>query len=231
MRNNFKAHIIAYHGWGFTASFWDSLKMEMDSDVLFEAADRGYFSNPANPGFEPSSKAKKIVLTHSYGLHWCNDHILESADHLVIMGGYLNFHPVDNDEFRRSKLNLRQMLSQFIDNPKVVLNQFYRNSFSPQNNEVDIPDSINHDLLLSDLSKIDLDEHPLQRIFDCNSISILHGSDDLVVNKSIAREMYHSLRYRSQYFEILDAGHAFPVTHAKKSSQILTSIFTPDFVK
>jgi pimeloyl-[acyl-carrier protein] methyl ester esterase len=217
-------HIIAYHGWGFTASFWDSIKKYLHGGVLFESADRGYFSKPSNPDFNGSRSGNKVVFTHSFGLHWCENEVLEAADHLVIFSGYLNFHPSQQDEFRRSKLVLRQMLSQFVKEPETVLKQFYRNSFFPQQNDVSIPDSINHDLLLADLSKIDSDEHGKQRIFDSKSITILHGSDDLIVDKSGARDMYHSLRYRSQYFEIMNAGHALPVTHAEKSSEIINSL-------
>lgn len=231
MKKNYNTHIIAYHGWGFNASFWDPLKKCLNSDIFFEAADRGYFSSSNNPDFNSSTAENKIIVTHSFGLHWCPDEVLNSADHLVIMGGYLNFHPPEKDEYRRSKMNLRQMLSQFIERPQFVLKQFYGNSLAPQKNDIEVPDSMNHDLLLSDLSRIDRDQQSHQRIFDCNSIVILHGAEDLVVHKSIARDMYHSLRYRSQYFEILNAGHAFPLTHSEKNIEILSSLFKPKLVK
>lgn len=217
-------HIIAYHGWGFSASFWNPIQNSLENNILFESADRGYFNNPVNPVFRSNGKIKNIVVTHSFGLHWCDNETLQLADHLVVLGGYLNFHPSDEEEYRRSKLTLRQMLSQFVEQPETVLKQFYTNSFYPQKNKFDVPDLINHDLLLSDLSMIDSDEHPHQRVFDFDSITILHGAEDVIVNKNVAREMYNALRFRSQYFEILHAGHAFPVTHSKKCLEILTAL-------
>jgi pimeloyl-ACP methyl ester carboxylesterase len=155
--------------------------------------------------------------------------ILEQADRLVIFGGYFNFHPPSDEEYRRSKLVVRQMLSQFVDSPETVLSQYYKNSFFPQNNDHDthIQGPINHGLLLSDLSHLYEDEHSRQRIFDLDAITILHGADDLIINKNRARLMYNELRYRSQYFEILKAGHAFPVTHAEKCIEILNPIMQP----
>lgn len=217
-------HIIAYHGWGFSAGFWDPLRFILDDGIRFETAERGYFSAPSRPQFDEEQSIRKIVLAHSYGLHWCDRDVLSQTDHLVIMGGFLNFHPEEVNEHRRSKLVLRQMLSQFVKAPKTVLKQFYNNTFFPQKPSFKLPSNLNHDLLLADLSDLDRDEQSHQKVHNLDSITILHGSEDLIVHKHSAREMYRALRYRSQYFEILNAGHAFPVTHAEKCLEILNPI-------
>ena len=62
--------IHAYHGWGFNGKFWDSLKAEFPTSILFKAANRGYFEEPYEPVFSSESSIK-IIFTHSYGLHWC----------------------------------------------------------------------------------------------------------------------------------------------------------------
>lgn len=225
--NKQPVQVIAYHGWGFDASFWKPLQSQLKSKVQFTAADRGYFSKEKDPEFTPDESSTKIVLTHSFGLHWCPDKVLEQADHLMVLGGFLNFHPSLENENKRSKLVIRQMLSQFVESPETVLEQFYKSSFHPQQNTWEPPESLHHDLLLSDLSNIQQDSQPQQRIFDVDALTILHGSDDLIVPRQTARDMYHSLRYRSQYFEIMNAGHAFPVTHIEKCAEIFnTVIFT-----
>ncbi|MEX0906384.1 MAG: alpha/beta hydrolase [Balneolaceae bacterium] len=216
-------HIIAYHGWGFDASFWNPLQDCFNSNTRFDAAERGYFSKKKEPSFD-SDRTINVVLTHSFGLHWCPDEILNQADHLMILGGFLNFHPSKEEENKRSKLLLRQMLTQFVDSPETVLEQFYKNSFHPSPSVLESPKNLKHDLLLSDLSCIQQDSQPQQRIFDVNTVTILHGSDDLIVPRKAARDMFHSLRYRSQYFEIMKAGHAFPVTHIEKCAEIINTV-------
>ena len=88
-----KYQVIAYHGWGFNPSIWQPLQAELEPFVRFEAADRGYFSDSVSPSWDQSSEFEKLLLVHSYGLHWCDQEVLRQADHLVIIGGFLNFHP------------------------------------------------------------------------------------------------------------------------------------------
>jgi pimeloyl-ACP methyl ester carboxylesterase len=215
--------IIAFHGWGFSASFWDSIQDKLGDQVQFDATDRGYFSTATQAEFD-RDKDLKVIFAHSGGLQWCNSNLIDQADHLVTFSGYLNFHPVDMDLYRKSKLLMRQRQAQFVDAPEKVLRDYYDLAFSPEKNNFDVPGTLNHDLLLSDLSVIDRDKHSHQRFFDLDNITILHGSEDKLVSKNKARKMFNALRYRSQYFEILKAGHAFPVTHAEKCVEIVRSI-------
>ena len=224
MNSKLPIQMLAYHGWGFSASFWNPLKKHLDNAIIFRAANRGYFNSAMKPLFADRNNSFKVVLVHSSGIQWCDTSILKQADHLVIAGGYMKFHPSQFDEYRRSKMVMRQMQSQFVEAPETVLKEYYQNACSPLANPFSVPKSLNHDLILSDLSCIDRDKMSQQRIFDHENITIIHGADDLIVNKTRAREMYHSLRYRSKYFEIISAGHAFPVTHAEKCSEILKSV-------
>lgn len=222
-------HIIAFHTWGFDSSFWKGLESLFSpaEGFRFESEERGYFSSVKPKSaiqFEPS--LNKVIFAHSFGLHWCEDSILEKADHLVIFNGYLNFHPGQADQFRRSKHSLREMHSQFVKSPESVLNQYYRNAFHPQKNSLKVPDMMNHDLLLADLIRLDNDNQGVQRIFDSKQITIVHGTEDLIVNKQSARSMYHALRFRSRYFEVVKAGHALPVTHSEKCHEMVLPLIT-----
>lgn len=222
--NDFDIHIITCHGWGFDSGFWRTLEYRMGNRFVFNHADRGYFGKPSTPDFPKDPGVKKILFLHSFGLHWCSDRLFREADHIVIMAGFLNFHPSNRDDFKRSRLTLREMQSRFVESPSEVLKRHYINSFYPQKPDYLHPANIQHDLLLSDLGLIDNDAHVRQRIFDAGPITIIHGSDDLIVDKETARNMYHDLRLRSQYFEILNSGHAFPVTHSEKCAEILTPL-------
>jgi pimeloyl-[acyl-carrier protein] methyl ester esterase len=219
-----KFHVIAYHGWGFNPSIWQPLKEELQPFVRFEAADRGYFSDSFFPSWNGSAESENLLLVHSYGLHWCDQDVLKQADHIVIISGFLNFHPNSGQEFKRSKMVLRKMQSQFVDSPDKVLRKFYEQVFHPQEPEIDVPDNLSHDLLLSDLGDLDRDNRNNADIFDMNSITIIHGAEDQIVDNELARDMYSKLRLRSQYFEIIKAGHGIPFTHSSKIFEILNSL-------
>lgn len=216
--------VIAYHGWGFQAGFWDPLKQTLDGSVRFRTADRGYFSEEHSPVFSEKRDRFNVVFAHSFGLHWCPGEVLSRADHLVVFGGFLGFHPSESARQRKSKLVLRQMLTQFVEDPQAVLNRFYQNCFFPEKPIASVPEEMNHDLLLSDLSRIDEDMQDRQRIFEKPSLTILQGTRDKIVDKAIARKMYHQLRYRSQYFEIMKSGHALPATHPDKCADIFHTV-------
>lgn len=222
--NEKKYHVIAYHGWGFDPSIWTPLRAELNPYVNFEATNKGYFSDPFFPSWNESSESEKILLVHSYGLHWCCREMLQKADHLVVIGGFLNFHPNSQKEYKRSKLMLRKMQSQFVDSPGKVLHKFYEQVFFPEEPKIEVPGNLHHDLLLSDLSDLDHDNRKNADIFDMNSITIIHGSDDQIVGNERARGMYSKLRLRSQYFEIKKAGHGLPFTHSSKIFEILNSL-------
>lgn len=219
-----KYHVLAYHGWGFNPNIWQPLENQLSPFVDFQMADRGYFSDSFLPSWNGSSETENLLLVHSYGLHWCDHEILQKADHLVIIGGFLNFHPESDKEHKRSKLTLRKMQSQFVDSPSKVLNKFYEQVFYPFDQALNVPKNFRHDLLLSDLGDLDRDNRKNADIFDLNSITIIHGSEDQIVNNELARDMYSKLRLRSQYFEIKKAGHGIPYTHHKKIFEILNSL-------
>lgn len=228
MAKKLHTHIIAYHAWGFDGSFWNELKSLFSSDkgYRFESADRGYFNGNDTGRFKFEPSLKKVLFVHSFGLHWCSDEILEEADHLVIFNGYLNFHPLNSIQYKRSRHNLKEMHVRFVKSPGSVIDRYYRNSFHPQKSSKCVPERFNHDLLLSDLIEIDNDTHPVHRVHTLKEITILHGSKDLIVNKHNARQMYQSLRFRSRYFEIVNAGHALPVTHASKCYEITAPLIS-----
>ncbi len=192
--------------------------------VNFEAADRGYFSDSYRPSWNGSTETENLLLVHSYGLHWCDPEILQQADHLVIIGGFLKFHPESEKEHKRSKMTLRKMQSQFVDSPDKVLRTFYEQVFYPQESKLEVPENFRHDLLLSDLGDLDRDNRKNADIFDLNSITIIHGAEDQIVSNELARDMYSKLRLRSQYFEIKKAGHGIPFTHSSKIFEILNSL-------
>jgi pimeloyl-[acyl-carrier protein] methyl ester esterase len=223
-KSKIKYQVLAYHGWGFDTSIWKPLQANLEPNVDFKAADRGYFSDSYSPSWDDSLSSEKLLLVHSYGLHWCDQSVLQNADHLVIISGFLKFHPIPEEKYKRSKFFLRKMQSQFVESPKKVLQKFYERVFHPEEPKIEVPGNLRHDLLLSDLGDLDHDNRKNANIFDMNSITIFHGAEDQIVDNELAREMFSKLRLRSQYFEVKKAGHAIPFTHSSKIFEILNSL-------
>lgn len=216
---------MAYHGWGFDSNIWQPLREKFDPYVKFDCADRGYFSDSSEPSWKKDPQTEKLLFVHSYGLHWCSKEIIQQADHLVMISSFLNFHPAEKKEYKRSKLLLRKMLAQFVESPELVLEKFYKDTYYPEEIKLHAPSNLNHDLLLSDLSDLDQDNRKNAQVFDMGSITIIHGAKDQIVSNETARDMYKKLRLRSQYFEIKKGGHGLPFTHSSKIFEILNSLF------
>jgi len=224
------SHIIAYHGWGLSSEFWSKWDSVLSHAVKFEVSNRGYIGPDQIIRFDSESPSKRILFVHSFGLHWCPHDVLSMADHLVIFGGFLNFHPDSERQSKRSRFFVQQMLSRFVDEPEEVLQKFIKNVYYPN-----MPDNrfvqsdIDHDKLLADLSMIQHETQSIQILHEVPEITILHGEKDKIVSNTKARKLYHNLRYRSQYFEIKHAGHALPHTHADECYSFLKPLIEPEF--
>lgn len=218
--------LITFHGWGFSAGIWTEIEEELNriDGLMIRHADRGYFGNSTLPEFEYSDSIK-MVMVHSYGLHWCPAKWIESADHVIIISGFLSFHPPDPKMNRRSKHILRQMKSRFIEKPEEVLDQFYDHVFDPVAVSCQRGTSINHDKLLEDLEDLETSLMTPDLLYKADKVTILHGEDDRIVSNRKAHEMYSMLIKNAQYFEIKHAGHGLLYTHAEECSRFLKPNF------
>lgn len=217
-----QVEIIAFHGWGFDASCWTPWKENHDyADSTFRCAERGYFGkSPITPVFSRED-ALRIVIVHSFGLHTCSARLFEQADLIVIFGGFHQFHPVAAQYRRRSKQVIRQMTDRLKKEPEKVLEDFYTNTFLPQQPPSLPGGTPNVQRLLEDLRQLDTGEVNLRRMKKADKICILHGFKDRIVPRTKGRELYNSLYKRARYFEVKDAGHALPFTHMEQCLQFI----------
>lgn len=228
--NKTDAHIIAYHGWGLSSDFWSKWENIISDEVRFDASDRGYTGSEKIVRFDTGSASKRILFVHSFGLHWCPHDVLSDADHLVIFGGFLDFHPENEKKKKRSHFFIQQMLSRFVDKPREVLQKFLKNVFYPANpDQKFLVSDIVHDKLLADLTTIQHETQSAQILHEIPEITILHGEKDKIVPNEKARKLYHNLRYRAQYFELKNAGHALPYTQAEACYMFLKPFIEPEF--
>ena len=216
------AEIIAFHGWGFDAGCWEPWKKRYEqADMSLRCAERGYFgASPETPVFS-SLCIPAILMVHSFGLHSCPEQLLEQADLLVIFGGFHQFHPVAAQYRRRSRQVIRQMMDRLQEEPEKVLEDFYANTYLPQQAPPFTTDTIKVPRLLADLRQLDIGEVNLGRMKRVDKICILHGFKDRIVPRAKGRELYNSLRKQARYFEVKEAGHALPFTHTEQCFDFL----------
>ena len=62
--NRLETEIIAYHGWGFNASFWKNWEDVLPDSVAFKTADRGYYLEEKLPRFS-NDATQKVLFLHS----------------------------------------------------------------------------------------------------------------------------------------------------------------------
>ncbi|MEX2600718.1 MAG: alpha/beta hydrolase [Balneolaceae bacterium] len=215
--------ILACHGWGLQPSFWDRLSRELPEQVQFTGLNRGYFGKPTSRSFGKGTR-KKMLMTHSFGLLWCPEELLEAADHLIIFSGFLHFHPGGAEAEKRSRMVVRQMMGRFIEKPDEVLHKFYETLFYPSERALSPPVSVDHDLLLDDLNRIQHDRISIERFRSIPAFTIFHGGEDAVVPNELGRELYQRLAGRSRYYEVKQAGHALPFTHSEVCMNFLKPI-------
>ena len=216
---------IAYHGWGFDAECWQQLQTGFPDEITWKNFNRGYFGNKNAPAFSDMS-AFKVVATHSFGLHHCPPNQLKEADLVIIIAGFLHFHPKAAQFRRRSKLVLNEMISRFEKEPHNVLKTFYRNVFHPRKTFTVPNKELNHSLLLDDLIRLNEADISLPELKKSASVCIFQGTDDAIVPKEKSRGLFERFGKKAQYFEIKNAGHALPITHASKCREILKPMLT-----
>lgn len=207
--------LVAYHGWGFDRNFWRPMQNLATQSVQWRNFDRGYFGTPKNP--VPDSKCDiSMILTHSFGLHFCQDKALKEADLVAVFSGFLVFHPKAVQFRRRSKMVLNEMIKQFESQPENVLKTFYRNVFHPDKSYELPKNDFNKDLLMRDLKKLDKAERSLPDLKKTAKVCIFQGADDAIVPKQKGRGLYEKFGKQAQYYEIKNSGHALPYTYAEK---------------
>lgn len=206
---------ILQHGWGFDASCWERWHRLIPACDKIHLGERGYFCKPFDmPNFEKIDSLK-ILVTHSLGLHFVSDGLISKADLLVIIGGFVSFHPEDMGQYQRSYKRVELMQEQLQHDPDLVLSDFYRRCFYPHLPEKKGEKDINHELLTKDLLLL----HQPRKINPRRCL-IIHGEHDSVVSTKKAKNLQEEIK-DSQCVIVEGGGHALPITHAEQCYQLI----------
>jgi pimeloyl-[acyl-carrier protein] methyl ester esterase len=205
--------IIAHHGWGFTSSCWDCWQpLLTNGPISLTASNRGYFSAANAPDFTHNSF--HVLMVHSYGLHWCPIATFQRVDLLVIFNSFIDFHPHDPRDRRRSQRIVQQMIQECQRDPITVLTMFYQRCgyIAPQ--ELDF-NQLDSDRLVADLQHLNTVSVDLDALKGSPPVLLFHGLADQIVPELKGQELFEQLKDKANYFTFPDAGHALPFTHCQ----------------
>ena len=209
-----------YHGWGFNADLWKNW-VRMASFSRYHLFDRGYTGNPHGPENFRDDSEIRIVISHSFGLHFIPEDVIRQASLVVIIGGFEQFHPEDD---RISRKKLGRMINRFNEMPLTVMTDFYTNCMYPEKRIVGSPGKLELDLLGEDLMHLNESKLLTLDALRDKSVLLLHGRDDIVV-PPVQSVALHSLLPGSRLIEIARAGHMIPLTHRDLIYRNMPGIF------
>ncbi|MEQ9091259.1 MAG: hypothetical protein RIE52_09220 [Balneola sp.] len=218
-----KVEILAYHGWGINADFWNNFNSVIPDSIALKPANRGYFGKPFYPRFDTDTKFR-VVFTHSFGLHWSNSAVLSKADLLVIFNGFGDFHPENKNLNSISKKGLETMIKGFESNPAETLKAFYTTSFLPSEFDANIPSGFNKEVLLEDLKKLRNTRFPLIDLDFGSTMVAVDSSEDKILLEPRGENMLEG-HYNKKFIKIFEnQGHALPFINPKDCWSYLCSI-------
>lgn len=216
--------IIAVHGWAFDHHIWENLRQHLPEELNWLAWDRGYFQEPIDTDFSDDS-TQKVLITHSLGLHLLKSTWIDQADTLIIISGFREFHPGTPQYRKRSKAVLQNMLRELQKNPASVLEKFYEQCYKPKDSAPPLHDQKSWDtnLLITDLDLLNTSQLG-NNVKSIPEVSVLHGTDDNIVPHTKGRELFNYFGDKATYYEIRNAGHSLPDTHAATCSNFIEPI-------
>jgi len=211
MRTKTSIEWAFFHGWGFHAQAWEKFEKCFLPSVQAQRFDRGYWGNFSEVKDFVSTETTKIVVTHSLGLHWVPERVMERANYLIIFGGFEAF-PIQDPQI------LQKMKGSLSEDPVKLLKEFYKNCFSPQVVSWSITKPAHAEFLQDDLSFLERSKLYVTKLSKIKKILIFHGTADRIVPFGEAEKLHQHLP-QSLLFPIENAGHAVQITFAEKCAE------------
>ena len=214
--------IITQHGWAFDSSLWKELKnIYTKNNWIWQDNERGYFNKTfVSPKWinNYSCKRKNILIIHSLGIHLIDKNILKNASHAIFINSFYQFIPDNKD--RKLIIKSLERMKKKLNNQeiKLMLNEFYKNSFFPNKINLNFQkkisskfDNANISHLESDFNKLSIKNNPPFLVSkDCN-VLIIKSISDRILNddssKSFIELMNKTQTKKPMILEIENQGH------------------------
>ncbi len=208
MLTNVELYFI--HGWGFNHAVWKKWLPDLRQSITTNLFDRGYFKNKKHDFNFNFSSRSKILIAHSFGLHYLSAKDFSQIHMLILIGGFRQFHEyAENYKFSQKQIEL--MKQKLLLDPTNLLTDFYRNC-GLENATPNSP-LLNRELLYDDLVLLNTHQLDLDNLKSIPQILLLHGAKDTIVNAEHSRRLHEQLPH-SKLFLNEKEGHALPLTDA-----------------
>lgn len=218
-----KVEVIAYHGWGMNAQFWNQWDELFGDHVIFKKNDRGYFNESVNHHFEHKG-AVRVLFVQGFGMHWVSKADWKNAHLVVLFSTFNNLKEIISK--KRTVDHIIEKLQEEISiHSYKTLELFWDEMFKTGEKVVNIDDFDIHDknLLINDLNAyyqnlvnfIPLGNNTKVMLYETEYDEISNFSQANVMKKLFGKLNYH------KNFNFL--GHAYPFNHAKECYEDLSS--------
>ena len=133
-----KVEVIAYHGWGMNAQFWNKWDDLFGDHVIFKKNDRGYFGEPVNHHFTEKD-AVRVLFVQGFGMHWVSKADWQNAHLIVLFSTFNNLKEVIS---RKNTVDhvVQKLQEQIEHKPYHTLELFWNEMFKSGEKIVDMSD-------------------------------------------------------------------------------------------
>ncbi len=206
MLTNVELYFI--HGWGFSNTVWNQWLATLNKGITANLFDRGYFKNKKQEFKFNFSGRSKVLITHSFGLHYLKATDFSQIHTLVLIGSFRYFHE-NAHNFNSSQKQIELMKQKLLADPIDLLTNFYTNC-GLENTGPSSP-LINSELLYDDLVLLNTHHLDLDNLKSIPRILLLHGTKDAIVSSEHSKRL-HELLPHSKLFLNENEGHALPLS-------------------
>ena len=214
--------VITQHGWGLDQSFWDNYKDEFQKNGWhWQDNERGYFSKNVTQSKWIKNNFNdqiKMVLCHSLGLHLIQGNLLDEATHIVFINSFINFLPPSKkrDLVFKSLKRMEKKIKSF--EAEIMLKEFIRRSFSPNNMTINFKnvfyknlEFLNNNLLLNDLKKLYADTNSFKSFEKNCNVIVINSKNDLILDQDSSNNFIELLNKtlikKPTLIELSNQGH------------------------
>ncbi|OGG93645.1 MAG: hypothetical protein A2527_11015 [Candidatus Lambdaproteobacteria bacterium RIFOXYD2_FULL_50_16] len=203
---------VFFHGWALDRHFFDPLASALGFKAHF--FDRGYFGPPQRPN---KPVGPFILVTHSFGLHWVPLTWVKEAQALVIINGFIQFHP-QGDLAAISKRGFKNLRLGLSLDPDQTLKRFYQKVTSPGEAPWPFKSITDLDLAEKDLDLLGSSQFELDPLRVLKKLLLFSALADQIVLPEKADQLAEELP-QAKRFVYPEAGHDLGHFMAPKVAQ------------
>ncbi len=217
--------IIAMHGWGGDSNNWQSwIPLFLKNEWIWQSCDRGYGEiKPFRAQWlrERTHQAseKRIIISHSLGIHLLEKEVLQRATHVVLLSSFSRFLPENRKNSRALRTALKGMATAIgLPKEKEMMRNFLVKSAKPYPSKLIPLGPLQKGLSLTGRKQL-LGDLELLANTDCipigfpknSKVLVIHGKEDSILSQHVKNNLINDLKdhlgYEPNHWIIENEGH------------------------